>query len=422
MGWSDDAREEPRRSGRRRTPSTPTSDAARQWAHEEITWGIWGDRPRRELDVLGDVAGLDVVELGCGTAYFSAWLARRGARPVGVDITPAQLETARRAACARQGSSSRSSRPMRARRGCPTRCADLVLSEYGASIWVDPYRWIPEAARLLRPRRAARVPPQLDACDALPPPTRAPAEEQLAPSAVRDAPLRVARRRRRVPPPARRVDRPAARERVRDRAADRDPGAGDAETHHHYYASSPPSGRSSGRPRRSGSRGSAMSAPPRRRSCSRRPRRSGRRFSPSSASRSRSSRPTTRRSRAPIRSSTPPGKARSVDGGDRPVLGVDTIVVCGGELIGKPRDARRRRAHARGAVGRDARGRVSGLCLRTPAVGGASPRDDARHVPRACRRATSRSTSRAASGRAGPARTPSRASARASSSASRATT
>src|SRR5689334_18234947 len=30
-------------------------------------------------------------------------------------------------------------------------CADLVISEYGACIWCDPYRWIPEAARLLRP-------------------------------------------------------------------------------------------------------------------------------------------------------------------------------------------------------------------------------------------------------------------------------
>jgi SAM-dependent methyltransferase len=28
---------------------------------------------------------------------------------------------------------------------------DLVISEYGASIWCDPYRWVPEAARLLRP-------------------------------------------------------------------------------------------------------------------------------------------------------------------------------------------------------------------------------------------------------------------------------
>ena len=39
----------------------------------------------------GRLRGLDVVELGCGTAYFSAWLARRGARPVGFDVTAAQL-------------------------------------------------------------------------------------------------------------------------------------------------------------------------------------------------------------------------------------------------------------------------------------------------------------------------------------------
>jgi hypothetical protein len=26
-----------------------------------------------------------------------------------------------------------------------------VISEYGASIWCDPYRWIPEASRLLTP-------------------------------------------------------------------------------------------------------------------------------------------------------------------------------------------------------------------------------------------------------------------------------
>jgi SAM-dependent methyltransferase len=26
-----------------------------------------------------------------------------------------------------------------------------VISEYGASIWADPRRWVPEAARVLRP-------------------------------------------------------------------------------------------------------------------------------------------------------------------------------------------------------------------------------------------------------------------------------
>jgi SAM-dependent methyltransferase len=97
-----------------------------------------------------DVAGLDVIELGCGTGYVSAWLARRGARPVGIDNSEAQLETAKRFqrefglefpllhGNAEEVPFSDAS-------------FDLAISEYGASIWCDPYRWIPEAARLLRP-------------------------------------------------------------------------------------------------------------------------------------------------------------------------------------------------------------------------------------------------------------------------------
>ena len=69
--------------------------AAEAWAAEDITWGMFGPSDS-ELGVLGDVSGKDVIELGCGTAYFGAWLAKRGARVTGVDITPAQLETARR--------------------------------------------------------------------------------------------------------------------------------------------------------------------------------------------------------------------------------------------------------------------------------------------------------------------------------------
>jgi len=69
--------------------------ADQAWAAAEITWGLF-QVPERDLGVLGDVAGLDVIELGCGTAYLSSWLARRGARPVGVDVTPAQLATAAR--------------------------------------------------------------------------------------------------------------------------------------------------------------------------------------------------------------------------------------------------------------------------------------------------------------------------------------
>ena len=66
----------------------------RSWSTTEVSWGIWG-MPERELLLLpDDIAGQDVVELGCGTGYVSAWLARRGARPVGIDNSPAQLEQA----------------------------------------------------------------------------------------------------------------------------------------------------------------------------------------------------------------------------------------------------------------------------------------------------------------------------------------
>jgi SAM-dependent methyltransferase len=125
------------------------ADAPRQWAAEEITWGVFSV-PERGLGVLGEVAGLDVVELGCGTAYFSAWLARRGARPVGVDVTPAQLETAR-AMQERFGLEFPLIEANAEEVPLPDGAFDLALSEYGASLWCDPDRWVAEAARLLRP-------------------------------------------------------------------------------------------------------------------------------------------------------------------------------------------------------------------------------------------------------------------------------
>ena len=53
--------------------------------------------PEAELHVLGDVAGKDVLELGCGAAQWSISLAGLGARPVGLDLSPKQLEHARTA-------------------------------------------------------------------------------------------------------------------------------------------------------------------------------------------------------------------------------------------------------------------------------------------------------------------------------------
>jgi SAM-dependent methyltransferase len=145
---SDDARRNRERWTNANAEYTE-ANASSTWAAEEITWGVFGI-PEEPLGTLGPVEGLDVVELGCGTAYVSAWLARRGARPVGVDVTPAQLATARRCQ-AELGiefplvEASAEDVPL------PSESFDLALSEYGASIWCDPHRWIPEAHRLLRP-------------------------------------------------------------------------------------------------------------------------------------------------------------------------------------------------------------------------------------------------------------------------------
>jgi SAM-dependent methyltransferase len=124
--------------------------AERHWVQEHPTWGIWAC-PESDVGMLDvELDGSDAIELGCGTAYVSSWMARRGARCVGIDNSEVQLSTARR---------------MQAEHGIdfpllhgnaeavpyPDESFDFAVSEYGASLWADPYKWIPEAARLLRP-------------------------------------------------------------------------------------------------------------------------------------------------------------------------------------------------------------------------------------------------------------------------------
>jgi SAM-dependent methyltransferase len=122
----------------------------RSWARDSPTWGVF-NRPQSEVPFLPDeLDGLDAIELGCGTAYVSAWMARRGARPVGIDNSAAQLETARRLQ-AEHGLEFPLLHGNAERVPYPDASFDLAVSEYGAAIWCDPYLWIPEAARLLRP-------------------------------------------------------------------------------------------------------------------------------------------------------------------------------------------------------------------------------------------------------------------------------
>jgi SAM-dependent methyltransferase len=111
---------------------------------------MWGVR-EAELELLdGLPVGAEIVELGCGAGAVVAWLARRGFRPLGVDISRPLLEGAAR--LEREFNLS-----------IPLLCAnaeqlhferesfDCAISEYGASLWCNPRRWVPEASRLLRP-------------------------------------------------------------------------------------------------------------------------------------------------------------------------------------------------------------------------------------------------------------------------------
>jgi SAM-dependent methyltransferase len=124
------------------------SHARENWA-EDVHWGVWR-LSEDEVQALPDVHGLDVIELGCGTAYFGAWIKKRGARRVvGVDITPAQLATARELNL-EYGLGLELIEANAENVPLPNASFDLAVSEYGASIWCDPYLWIPEAARLLR--------------------------------------------------------------------------------------------------------------------------------------------------------------------------------------------------------------------------------------------------------------------------------
>jgi SAM-dependent methyltransferase len=122
----------------------------RGWASNAPAWGIF-QVPESGLHLLPeDLNGKDVIELGCGTAYVSSWLARRGARVVGIDNSAEQLATALRLQ-RRHGLDFELIHGNAEEVPKADASFDVAISEYGACLWADPDRWVPEAARLLRP-------------------------------------------------------------------------------------------------------------------------------------------------------------------------------------------------------------------------------------------------------------------------------
>jgi SAM-dependent methyltransferase len=114
---------------------------------------MWAPERLREADahLLGDVAGRDVLEVGCGAAMCSRWLARHGARPVAFDLSGGMLRHAQ-AGARRTGihvplvQADAQHLPFASGR------FDVAFTAFGAVPFVeDSARVMREVARVLRP-------------------------------------------------------------------------------------------------------------------------------------------------------------------------------------------------------------------------------------------------------------------------------
>ncbi len=144
---------ESRRANRRDWDAYADEYQSTHGAFLRDTGFIWGPEGTDEADigVLGEVSGRDVLELGCGAAQCARWLALRGARPVGLDLSTRQLQHSRRID-AEHGT--------RVPVVCATatdlpfadRSFDVVFSSFGALQFVeDAGRMLAEVARVTRP-------------------------------------------------------------------------------------------------------------------------------------------------------------------------------------------------------------------------------------------------------------------------------
>jgi SAM-dependent methyltransferase len=121
-----------------------------QLDHKPLAWGVWA-LPERELGVLGEIAGKRVLELGCGAAQWAHFLAERGARVVGLDLSERQLRHARERWARRPELDVALVHGDAEQLPFASAAFDVVFCDHGAMTFADPRRTVPEVARVLRP-------------------------------------------------------------------------------------------------------------------------------------------------------------------------------------------------------------------------------------------------------------------------------
>jgi ubiquinone/menaquinone biosynthesis C-methylase UbiE len=103
------------------------------------------------LAMVGDVAGLDLLDLGCGEGSYGRELARRGARVVGVDGSPRLIEVARERAASENVAVDLRCTNANQLNGIADASFDRVLASMSLMDVEDYPGSIREIARVLRP-------------------------------------------------------------------------------------------------------------------------------------------------------------------------------------------------------------------------------------------------------------------------------
>lgn len=127
--------------------------AAYQKLHEHnttiVSYGPWAP-PESELQLLGDVAGLRVLDLGCGGGQNCIAFARQGALVTGVDLSEMQIAHARRLAAAEDVTVDFILGSADALGAFDTAASDIVFSSYTFPYIADIAGCLAECARVLR--------------------------------------------------------------------------------------------------------------------------------------------------------------------------------------------------------------------------------------------------------------------------------
>jgi SAM-dependent methyltransferase len=133
------------------------SDAMRniqtQWdaaasVYDDVVAPALSDAHRAILARVGDVAGYDLLDLGCGTGRVAALAAERGARVTAVDLSPGMVARARALPALRDATVE----VMDAQRlDLPDASFDRVVASFSVMFCPEPDRAMAEVRRVLRP-------------------------------------------------------------------------------------------------------------------------------------------------------------------------------------------------------------------------------------------------------------------------------